>query len=306
MSLQNQIQEVIERSAARIGVALRHIESGEEVMIDADSYFPMASVFKVPVLVEACFQMAQNQFGLEDRWPLKTEDKNLPSGILTFLEDGLLPTVKDLLTLMTIISDNTATDIVVKCLGKEAINSRMRQFGLDHIYVRMTVRELFEELLPNADPTQDLYQLEVEAEKRAAERREEFRNNRVFKLTPENNVATPRDMTDLFCHIFAGRTPDRQWSDVALGILLQQQLNERLPRFLPVGTRIAHKTGTLYSIRNDSGIIYARDDSHVALSVFVLWDEESVEDDHKANWARRFAIDTAMGEIGLLACQAYR
>ena len=85
MSLYDQIQEVIGRSGAHIGVALRHIESGEELMIDADSYFPMASVFKVPVLVEACYRMAQNQFGLGDRWPLKTEDKNLPSGILTFL-----------------------------------------------------------------------------------------------------------------------------------------------------------------------------------------------------------------------------
>jgi beta-lactamase class A len=243
---------------------------------------------------------------LGDRWPLKTEDKNLPSGILTFLDDGLMPTVKDLLTLMTIISDNTATDIVIKRLGKDAINERMRSFGLNDIHIQMTVRELFEELLPNADPTQDLYQLEIDAEKRFDENRESFRNNRVFRLTPENNVTTPRDMTDLLCHIFAGHTPDRQWSDAALNILLQQQLNERLPRFLPAGTRIAHKTGTLFSIRNDAGIIYAGEDSHVAVSVFVLWDEESVEDDHKANWARRFAIDTAMGEIGLLACQAYQ
>src|SRR5690606_25812440 len=147
-------------SGARFGVAIRHIESGEEVMIDADSYFPLASVFKVPILVESCFQLAQGRFHLADRWMLKNEEKNLPSGNLTFMDEGLMPTVKDILTLMTIISDNTATDMMIKCLGKEAINSRMRQFGLNHIHVVMTVRELFEELLPDADPEQDPYQLE--------------------------------------------------------------------------------------------------------------------------------------------------
>lgn len=300
MELSDRIEEVITRSGARMGIALRHIESGQEVMIDADSYYPLASVFKVPILVEACYQMADGRFSPNDRWVLKTEEKNLPSGILVFLEDGLMPTVKDLLTLMIIISDNTATDMVIKKVGKASINQRMRQLGHNHIHIQMTVRELFEEFLPSADPTQDLHQLEIKAKERGINK-----ESRVFKLTPENNVGTPRDLTDLFCQLFEKKIPDSHWSEFIFNILLQQQLNERIPRFLPPGTRCAHKTGTLYGIRNDSGIIYIREDSHVALSIFVLWDEEAVKDDEKARWNKVFQIDSAMGEIALLAYEAF-
>jgi beta-lactamase class A len=301
MSLHDRIQDVIGPTGARFGVALRHLESGEEVLIDADSYYPLASVVKVPVLVEAAFQLGAGRFSLADRWPLHSNVKNLPSGILTFMEDGLTLTVRDLLTLMIIISDNTATDIMIKRLGKEAINQRMRQLGLEHIHLAMTVRELFEDLLPSADPTQDLYQLNETVERLGLKR-----SGRAYKLTPENNVGTPRDMTQLMSLIFKGCTPDRAGSDDVLAILLQQQLNERLPRFLRPGTRVAHKTGSLAGSRNDAGIIYAGDDSHVAVSVFVRWDDEAVRHDPRATWQRIVAIDSAIGDIGLLAYEAYR
>jgi beta-lactamase class A len=301
MTLHEQIQGVIDRSGACFGVAVRHIESGEEVMIDADSYYPLASVVKIPILVEAFFQLKAGRFSLTDRWPLRTEDKNLPSGILTFMEDGLTPTVRDLLTLMIIISDNTATDVLIKCLGKEAINQRMRDLGLEHIHLKMTVRELFEDILPSADPTQDLYELDKEVDRQGMPKA-----SRAYQMTPENNVGTPRELTQLLSLIFDGRTPDREGSNQALDILLQQQINERLPRFLPTGTRVAHKTGTLGPFRNDSGIIYVSDTSHVALSVFARCDHEGIPPSPQALWKRIVEIDTAIGEIGLLAYEAYQ
>ncbi|MDR3577465.1 MAG: class A beta-lactamase-related serine hydrolase [Anaerolineaceae bacterium] len=299
--LSNHITEVIQKSGAKIGVALRHIESGEEIKINAEDYYPLASVMKIPILAEACHQMALGKFTPADRWALKTEDKNLPSGVLTFFEDGLTPSVNDILTMMIIISDNTATDIMIKRLGKDAINQYMESLGLYHTHIRMTVRELFEQIMPNADPTQDLYEVAA-ADKQRGSRKETL----AYRLTPENNVATPTDMTGLLCQIFAGKTPDRKWSDFALKILLLQQLNDRMPRFLPAGTRCAHKTGTIDGVRNDSGIIYAGENSHVALTMFATWDEEAVEDDARLDRQRSFEIDSAMGEIALMAFEAYR
>jgi len=113
-------------------------------------------------------------------------------------------------------------------------------------------------------------------------------------------------MTELLGLIFAGRTPDRAGSDGALGILLQQQLNDRLPRYLPAGVRVAHKTGTLSGVRNDAGIIYARDDSHVALTVFTRWDDLAVWGDPRASRRRANEVDAAIGEIGRLVYDAYR
>lgn len=301
MNLQEQIERVIEDSGAQFGVALRHLETGEELLLDADSYYILASTFKVPVLVEAFFQIQAGSLSLDERLPLRTADKNLPSGVLVFFEEGLAPSVRDLLTLMIIISDNTATDMVMKRLGKDNINARMRALGLDHIHVPLTVREIFDSMLPSSDPTQDLHRLEVETH-RAGPRHDSL----AYRLAPENNVGTPREMTQLASLIFAGCTPDRAGSDGALGILLQQQLNERLPRFLPAGARVAHKTGTLSGVRNDTGILYARDDSHVALSVFTRWDDRQVWDDPRAAWRRTVAVDSAIGEVGRLAYDAYR
>jgi beta-lactamase class A len=300
MTLSEQIDQVIAASGAEMGVALRHLESGAEYLHDADGCYVLASVFKVPVLVEAFHQVSEGRLSLDERLTLRTADKNLPSGVLTFFEDGLTPTVRDLLTLMIIISDNTATDMVMHRLGPETINERLRTLGLENVHVSLSVRQIFDSMLPSSDPTQDLHQLEIE-EHKAGPRKDSL----AYQLTPQNNVGTPREMTRLLELIFTGLIPDRAAGDGALGILLQQQLNERLPRFLPPGVRVAHKTGTLSGVRNDAGILYARDDSHVAVTVFTRWDDQAVWDDPQARWRHTVAVDSAIGEIGRLAYEAF-
>ena len=94
MKLKEPIEQVMAGSGAKFGLALRHLESGEELLFDADSYYVLASTFKVPVLVEAFFQIQAGRLTLAERLPLRTADKNLPSGVLTFFEDGLTPTVR--------------------------------------------------------------------------------------------------------------------------------------------------------------------------------------------------------------------
>jgi beta-lactamase class A len=82
-----------------------------------------------------------------------------------------------------------------------------------------------------------------------------------------------------------------------LRILLKQTLNDRLPRFLPPGTRVAHKTGTLSGFRNDAGIIYVDDQQHVAVTVFSEWDSKAVKGDPAAERQRMYDIDSAFGHI---------
>src|SRR5688572_10003555 len=148
--LQKQIEAAIAAADAHMGVAMLHLEKGDEIELAADEAFPMASVLKIPVLVEAARQMDAGNFTLGDRWALTVAEKNLGSGVLTFFDDGLLPTVRDLLTLMIIISDNTATDMVINRLGKENIVSAMRQLGLQDIHLPLTIRQIFETILPSA------------------------------------------------------------------------------------------------------------------------------------------------------------
>jgi beta-lactamase class A len=300
MALHEQIEAAIRAADAHMGVAMRHLESGDEISIHATESFPMASVLKIPVLVEALRQVDAGKFTLDDRWELTTAEKNLGSGVLTFFDDGLLPTVRDLLTLMIIISDNTATDMVIHRLGIGSITEAMRALGLQDIHLPLTIRQIFESILPSADPTQDPYALEVSAKEFVAPA-----DAAGYSKGPDNNVSTPRDMTELLELIFRGRAASREGCDEMLRILLKQTLNDRLPRFLPTGTRVAHKTGTLDGFRNDAGILYVDDNQHVAVTVFSEWDHKAVEDDPIAERQRIFEIDSAFGKIARAIYDAY-
>ena len=159
MSLESDISRIIDNSGAEMGLSALHLESGQRIDVDAGRVYQLCSVLKIPVLVEAFRQIEEGLFILDDRWQLTTAEKNLPSGILVFLDDGLAPTVRDLLTLMIIISDNTATDMVMNRLGAGSVTRTMHSLGLTDIYVPMTIRQIFDDLLPSADPTQDMLAL---------------------------------------------------------------------------------------------------------------------------------------------------
>jgi len=301
-TLKEQIQSIINTSGAQMGVSLIHIESGEEIHINADESYPMASVLKIPVLCEAFHQMAAGAFTLDDRWPLTYPEKNIGSGVLTYLDEGLNPTVRDLLTLMIIISDNTATDMVMRRLGVEKVDGFMKALGVSDINLAFDIRGIFDDMYGHDGADPKTFIGDIHQQRTAPEMN---RDGVSLKGGSTNNTATARDMTRLCAMIYRGEAVSREASDGMLHILLQQTLNQRLPRFLPYGVPFAHKTGTLSGIRNDAGILYANEENHIAITVFSRWDAEAVSGDKVAEWARMEAIDGAFGEIGLAVWEWY-
>ncbi len=77
-------------------------------------------------------------------------------------------------------------------------------------------------------------------------------------VTTENSITTPRDIADLLERIAEGRAVNGRVSAQMRSILLRQEINDRLPRFLPKHMRIAHKTGTLKGLTHDAGILYTQ------------------------------------------------
>ena len=154
--LEQLILSYIEECDCEMGVALHHIESGEKTLINADKLYPLASVVKVPILVEAFHQIADNRLRLDDRWTVTKDLGTIGSGLLPSFDNGLTPTVRDLLTLMIIISDNTATDMLFERLGVENVNRRMKTLGLTNIHVPHNLKELFIDMVPNIDAGEPL------------------------------------------------------------------------------------------------------------------------------------------------------
>jgi beta-lactamase class A len=151
-------------------------------------------------------------------------------------------------------------------------------------------------MLPSADPNQNRYELS----------RYQFENGVnqkgiAYKRTPENNVGSARALTDLMEMIFKGEVVDQNACNSMLEILLKQQLNDRIPRDLPVGTPVAHKTGSFLGVRNDTGIIYINEKSHVVVTVLSYSNEGDIKKDKQSQKLIRDEIDKIIGEIAFLA-----
>jgi beta-lactamase class A len=282
------------------GIAIQHIESGEQVLINADTVFPTASVFKVPVMVEVFKQSRAGKFGLDDRFELKSSHKTLTTGVLLHLQDGLRLSIRDLLTLMTIVSDNTATTMLMDLVGAENVTATMHALGLTSIYVRMTVHEMFLHAFGIADhPTIGVDEL-IERARRV----QMDYQSRTFSRDKDNNIASAADMTQLMAMIYNGQVGDRAACDEMLKILSYQQYNDRVPLYLPWYT-VQHKTGTMRGLRNDSGVIQCNANSHVAFTIFSFDHVELPLSQPHIRVERERVVEDLMGKMGLAIFEHY-
>lgn len=116
--------------SGELGVAAKNLGTGEQILIDENRVFPTASSAKIWVLVEVFKQVEEGKITLDRRVSLTPEDKVLGSGVLRDLQPGLNLTIRDLATLMIIVSDNTATNMCIDLLGIDSIRRTMRELGL--------------------------------------------------------------------------------------------------------------------------------------------------------------------------------
>jgi len=236
-----------------LGVAVKHLGTGEEVSFNGEELFPTASVFKVPVIVELYRQAGAGGLNLDSKMVLKDSLKVPGSGILKELSEGLEVTVRDLSRLMMILSDNTATDMIVERVGKENVNATMRRLGLNKTLVVADCRDLLFDLvgensLPDEEKTLDRY---LQLAKAGA-------NKGSWSLgTERNDVSTPLEMNKLLELIVEGQAAGRAGCDAILATMEKCQTGEyRVPKYLPAEkVKMNRKTGSLPGIRNDVGVI---------------------------------------------------
>ena len=151
---------------------------------------------------------------------IHAEDKLPSCGALTYLHDGLQVTVMDLVTLMIILSDNTATNLLIDLLGAENINRMIDSLGLKgtRLNRKLFMPELSRQGIENTVTAEDM--------------------GRFMELLLEGKVVSPRASREM------------------LKTLSDQRLNGKLPFYLHShGIRMAHKTGEDDGITHDVGVI---------------------------------------------------
>jgi beta-lactamase class A len=224
----------------------------------------------------------------------------LPSGVLVTLDTGLQPTLRDLLMLMIIISDNTATDMVLAQIGRENVERRLESFGLQDISVKLAINDLFRATFNPPDVALS----PAEIDRLIMEQGMNW-DGVAGQRSRANNVASPRAMAQLFERLLKRELLSPPSTRVALDMLLRQQLNDRIPRFLPHATPVAHKTGTFLQSRNDAGIIYLPDGTHLLVVIFALLRRDLLEEDALRSRPYIDRVDSAIGRIARTAYDAF-
>jgi beta-lactamase class A len=271
--LKKDIERVASRARGEVGVAIKHLESGTEILFNADKKFPMASTYKLPILVEIYYQAAEGKFSLDDRVELMPSDLHIGSGAIVALFDppGVQINIRNLINMAMRVSDNSAADILLNKVEAGNVTQRMKMLGLNSIRVdRSTLEMIFDQsgldyAQYGALPAREVRKLlDAIDGKTSARADEQF--NKIDKDT-----ATPADMNHLLEMIFKGEIVDRAASDEIINILKECQTGTaRIPALLPKGTEVAHKSGTISGSINDTGIVpLPFDAGHIAVTVFM-------------------------------------
>ena len=243
--LQANIARITRSVNAKWGIYMKCLETGEEIAINADDQMDTMSVIKIPLMVEAFRQIDEGKFKLSDRVMIADADKRPGTGVIRSLDAGANLTIKDLLTLMIIVSDNTATDLMYgKIGGPEAVNRLMDSFGYKTIRAEHTGKEWFA-LLAKAPSSEEFHR----------EGKTPF------------GLSSPRDMGKLLEKIKRGEAVNKAASDQMLQIMRGQVYTTRMPKYV-TGFRVAHKTGDfLPYVANDVGILESPN-RNIVLCVF--------------------------------------
>jgi beta-lactamase class A len=252
-ALGKQLERVAAGLDGTIGIGVKSTWDGAEFYIEPDRRFPTASVFKIPVLLELLMQAHEGRVSLDERVPVTEGLKSPGSGVLKELTSAPALSLSDLAMLMIIISDNTATDVLVSRVTADAINARLASWGFEVTRAPMDCRQLLFDLagMPRGPFTPE-GRLEVE---RILKTRERVFTGRAYSDI-DNNLTTPREMVRVVEMLVTDRPLPARVREQALHYMRKQQVRDRLPLHLPPGTDIAHKTGSIGGVRNDAGILF--------------------------------------------------
>ncbi len=286
--LEQEFTRLAELSGGVMGVGALHIESGREVYLNGDEAFPMASSYKVPIAIQLMSRVEAGDVDLSQMVEVEPNDLHPGSGTLTSLFDdpGVILSVRNLLELMLLISDNSATDMVLELAGGgPAVTDRMKELGFAGIRVDRPTEELIADYL-------GVYDLGPEEERSpeafgerlslvGADAREEASDR--FDVDPKD-TSTPRDMTRLLAALFRGELLNPDSSALLIDIMGRSTTGRgRLRGHLTEDAEVAHKTGTIGGTTNDVGIVtLPHGAGHVVVVAFVKESRYDVEDREEA------------------------
>lgn len=266
-ALNTTLNDMIKAHHGKVAMYARQLNSAHEIAIDADVPVQTASVIKLAILYNAMVDVREGKASWDEKLTLKPGDPVNGSGVLHFFDTPLTVTLKDVLTMMVIVSDNTATNMAIDRFGVDAVNARVESLGLKNTHLYKKVMKPATGPLP-ADYAK--FGLGKTTPREMAEIMEQIGECHLRHSTPGATGLTDWAPMD---------DKDKAVCDVALGMLKNQFYRETIPRYIEQvdtteeGPAIASKTGSLNAVRNDVAIVSGKSGPMV-LSIFTYDNED--------------------------------
>lgn len=245
-----------------VGLALLDPKSGESLAIRGDETFPTASTIKVPILVTLFHRVQAGRLHLDDPIIMVQADQMPGSGILQFFKAPHQLLLQDAAEFMIAQSDNTGTNLVIDKLGIRTVNNYVDSLGFAHTRLWAKV---FQRAATTINPD----------------------SSAKYGL----GVTTPNEMAKLLGMIYKGEAVTPEASKQMVEMLQHQAWGaNEIPRYLPAGVKVAHKTGSDDDTRSDVAIVYspARD------FVLVIYTKENAD----KTWRLDNEAETLMADLG--------
>jgi beta-lactamase class A len=227
------LEPYLAKFSGELAVAFYRFKDNLYLGHNAETAMHAASLIKLPVMLEVLSQCDMAECDLDTRMTLEAAQQVSGSGVLHALGEGLALSIRDLVTLMMIVSDNTATNILIDHVGVRAINRRIQSLGLAK--------------------TRLVGKLQLSEDEQNREQRK-----------GERNTTCANAMLALLVKLQQGQLMSDKMTQLALDILYKQQFTEALARYLPTdaeladpsqGVRVASKSGCLRGVWHDAGLV---------------------------------------------------
>lgn len=280
--LQSELEALAVSHHGRVALYASQLNTGKTVAIDPDKPVQTASVIKLTILFEAMEEIRAGKARWDEKITLAKSDAVSGSGVLTFLDTPLSLTLKDVLTLMVIMSDNTATNLAIDRFGVDAVNARISWMGLKDTHLYKKVGKPASAPMPADQPKYGLGKTTA----------------REMKIVMERI-----GRCELGIHGEEPEKGDTEICQIALTMLRNQFYRNTIPRYLETldssetGSGIASKTGSLNSVRNDVAIVAGKT-GPIIISAFTY-------DNQDKSWTADNEGEVLIGKIAKAVVQAW-
>src|SRR4030095_12290768 len=251
--LVKRLDELCDQAEFDAGWYLKDLATGASANRRGDIPVPSASTRKISIMMAALAAVHAGKLSLDQKVTIDAKYQDNDSGTFQHLTPGFWLTLRDALVMMIIVSDNTCTGTVVDLVGLENVQRYTEAVGLTGTIHRYGIPPTHRhantlERITTTTPNDQGLLLE-----------------QILRATTDSAAAARLQCTTALCQL-------------GLDILSWQKLKTRLPSLLPLGTKVAHKTGTGHRCYNDAGIIFKGDRPHCILTAYTVGVPDAIKD----------------------------